>query len=446
MLCDNRGESMTKTDLKRTDKKLEKKEKKTSKKKNCGLKIKLEKIWKKITNSIKKMKLSKQKFNTLEMILIMTITVVFGVVIGFTIKKTAVEKDTVATSSELDTVYQKLVKEYYDTVDKDELFEAAVSGMLKYLGDDYTLYMNSEEAESFEERLNGTYYGIGAELVYSNNQTIVYGVFDNTPASKVGLAIGDIISKVNNKDVLGKTPAEISALIKGSNNVTVTLEVIRDSKNVTMKITTEAVDIPTIDGKIIAEDNKKIGYIAISLFAQNTATQFKTKLEELEKTGIDSLIIDVRGNTGGHLSVVADILETLIAKGGNLYQIKSKDNVAITKDKTDEKRTYPIVVLVNGGSASGSEILAGALRETYGADLVGTTTFGKGTVQTTMTLSTGGIMKYTIQTWLTANGNAINKLGITPNIYEELSDAYYENATEENDNQLQKAITILKNK
>ncbi len=401
---------------------------------------------KNISKKYKSLQLEKQKFNTLELILIMIITIFFGILIGNSFENnTGFVPGSTSKTSELDNAYQTILQDYYDTVDKDRLLEAAISGMLNYLGDDYSFYMNEETANDFEEKLEGVYYGIGAELIYNaNNQTEVHRVFENAPAAKAGLKAGDIISKVNNVDVLGKLPADVSGIIKGNNNLNVNMVVLRDNKEVTLKIITTQVDIPSITSSIFEENAKKIGYIDISIFATNTALQFRTELEKLEKAGIDSLIIDVRDNSGGHLHVVKDILQMFLKKGDLMYQIKSKEKVTKYKDETDESRDYNVIVLTDGTSASGSEILASAFKETYKSEIIGQRTFGKGTVQTTKELSTGGIMKYTIQTWLTANGNEINKVGVSPTIEINLSEEYYKNPTVVNDEQLQKAIEILK--
>lgn len=405
---------------------------------------KKDRIFERITPWFKKFKLSEQRFNILEVILIMIITIFFGVLIGSNINYQEKEIVKVQTS-EFDKVFNKLLDEYYNKINSNELLEAAISGMLNYLNDDNTTYIDSESLKEFEERIEGVYYGIGAALSYSNNnQTIVSTVFNNTPASKAGLKVGDIISKVNGTNVLGKAPAIISDMIKGKNNKNIKLIVLRNGKELELKLITASIDIPSVESKTILKDNKKIGYINISIFASNTTKQFKEALDQLKSKNIDSLIIDVRDNIGGHLNVVTDILELLLPKNTLLYQIKSKELVQKIYDETKESADYQMVVLTNGTSASASEILASALKENEKATIVGEKTYGKGTVQTTMNLSTGGMIKYTIQTWLTPKGNEINKVGVTPTIEIKLSDEYYANPSDSTDNQLQKGIEVLK--
>ena len=195
--------------------------------------------------------------------------------------------------------------------------------------------------------------------------------------------------------------------------------------------------------KIIEQDNKKIGYINISIFTSITTKQFKKQLAKLEDKEIDGLIIDVRDNSGGYLSTVTDISSLFLKKGQIIYQLSSKSGVEKIKDNTKESRSYPIAVIINKNSASASEILAGAIKESYKGYVVGTKTYGKGTVQQVKKLSDGSMIKYTIENWLTPDGNWINEKGIEPTDEVELSKEYYENPTNENDNQLQKALEVV---
>ena len=191
------------------------------------------------------------------------------------------------------------------------------------------------------------------------------------------------------------------------------------------------------------ENGKKIGYIELSVFAANTYSQFEQKLTELESRNIDSLIIDVRDNSGGYLSTVTDIASLFLDKSKIIYQLDTKGIVEQVYAKTNSSRNYKIAVLINGNSASASEILAGALKESYGATIIGVNSFGKGTVQKAYQLESGATVKYTIQKWLTPNGNWINEVGITPDVKVELDNNYYKNPSDSTDNQLQMAIKNL---
>ena len=201
--------------------------------------------------------------------------------------------------------------------------------------------------------------------------------------------------------------------------------------------------IPAVSSSIKEVNGKKIGYIYLETFSSTLDTQVESTLLSMEKEGIDSLIIDVRNNTGGYLSSCTNIIELFLEKNKLMYTIKSKKASTDYKDETDVKRDYPIVVLINGNSASASEILAGALKYSYGAKLVGTKSFGKGKVQTTGTLDDGTMIKYTSAKWYMPNGECIDGVGIEPDINIELGDEYKENQVEENDTQLNEAIKIL---
>ena len=217
---------------------------------------------------------------------------------------------------------------------------------------------------------------------------------------------------------------------------------LREEQEINFTIKRDTVDIPSVESNTYEENDKNIGYIALSVFAENTDEQFKEELIKLENDNIDSLIIDLRGNTGGYLTSVTNIISMFTEKGTNIYQLKTKDKVEIVKDKTKEHRTYPVTVLVNGSSASASEVLAAALKENYGATIMGTKTYGKGKVQKSYTLSNGSMVKYTHQEWLTPNGNSIDGVGVEPDI-----EVIYEYGdTEEIDSQLMSAIKEISQK
>ena len=194
------------------------------------------------------------------------------------------------------------------------------------------------------------------------------------------------------------------------------------------------------------KNSKKIGYIVINTFANNTYEQFKKQVESLEEKNINGLIIDVRGNSGGYLHSVTNMLDIFLPKGSIIYQIQDKKGVTKYKSSSMASRNYPVAVLVDKSSASASEILAVAFKESYNADVIGTSTYGKGTVQTTKNLNSGGMIKYTIQKWLSPKGNWVNGIGVEPTIKEALNEQYEKEPTESNDNQLQKAIDVISNK
>ena len=388
----------------------------------------------------KKIKKSKVKFTMLETIIFMIVVFGLGLIVGGIIMygKRAFSSSNISLN-EFTSTYNEIVDNYYQEIDKDELLEAGISGMIRYLGDPYSTYMNKEAAENFNEDVDGTYQGIGAELRYNEDNLPMIGqVFENTPAEKAGLMENDVILKVNGKDVTKNTLSEIADVVKGEKGTTVNITVKRNNEEKEIVLTRAVVDNISVTSELIEKNGKKVGYIYISIFASNTTKQFEDNLKKLEKDKIDSLIIDVRGNSGGYLTTVTDILSLFIKKGEVIYQLKTKEKIEVVKDKTDESRNYPVVILADGGSASASEVLVGAFSETYGATIVGTKTFGKGRVQKVFTLSSGALFKYTYQEWLTPKGNYIDQAGIAPNI--ELEYEYNEKGI---DNQKDRAVELL---
>ena len=340
-------------------------------------------------------------------------------------------------------VYDTLVDNYNGEIDKDKLIDEAIDGMISSVGDNYTSYVDAEGSDEFDELVGGVYEGIGCTIQLQESGIKVIEVFDDSPAEKAGLKVDDIILKVDEKDATKMSSDEIANYIKNKESAEIDMVVLRDEKEVQITLTRGEVETPVVNSAIYEKNGKKVGYLSISIFSSVSSKQFKIKLEELEKDGIDSLVIDVRSNNGGYLSEVTDIASQLLSKGDIIYQVEKDDKKETTKDKTSTKREYPVAVLVNQSSASASEILAAAIKESYGGYVVGTVTYGKGTVQQTKKLSDGSMIKYTIENWLTPDGNWINEVGIEPTHEVELSEEYYSNPTVENDNQLQKALELV---
>lgn len=391
-------------------------------------------------------------FNYIEVIVIMIITLIIGGLIGSFLTKTTenYKEETKITNNvpsdlkEFVNTYEEIKNQYYKDIDTDKLVNAGIKGMIDYLGDPYSTYMDETETQSFNEQVEGNYIGIGTEITYNkDNQVIISNPFDNSPAKENGLKNGDIIVEVDGKDTKGKTLSEVSSMIKGKVNTTTTVKFKRGEEEFTKTITRKRIEITSVTSKIINKNNKKVGYIDITLFAANTGTQFANELKKLEKEKIDSLIIDVRGNSGGYLNVVTDISSLFMDKTKVIYQLETKGKKEKIYSNTKTKRTYDIAVLIDSTSASASEILASSLKESYNAEIVGTNSYGKGTVQTTSNLSNGSTIKYTIQKWLTPKGNWVNGKGVEPTQKVELTEDYYNNPSDDTDNQLQKAIEIL---
>lgn len=391
----------------------------------------------------------KEGFNYAEVIVIMIITLILGAVIGSFITYLSpnknvyypVNQDIPKELSEFVDTYNNIISDYYEEIDHDELLDAGINGMLEYLDDDYSIYMNKDEAQDFNEQVEGRYTGIGVEITQTMDGNVsISKVFENSPASKAELKKGDIFKKVDSTDVTGMSSSEISSLIKNCDADKISVVVERDGKELSFELSLQSVEIESVTSKIFEKNDKKVGYLGISIFASNTATQFEKKLLELEGKNIDSLIIDVRDNSGGYLSTVTDIASLFLNKSKIIYQLDTKGVVEQIYATTKTSRSYDISVLINQNSASASEILAAALQESYGATVVGINSFGKGTVQKAYQLESGATIKYTIQKWLTPNGNWINEVGVTPDVEVTMDNNYYQDPSDDTDNQLQKAL------
>lgn len=326
-------------------------------------------------------------------------------------------------------VYETLLEKYYDEIDKEGMLEAAEEGMLDFLGDKYTTYLEDNEYNSIIDELSSTYNGIGIAI---NDEKTIVSVTENSPAEKAGIEPNDIVLKINDEDVSTKTSEQIRDIIKNANKK-INVVINRNGNEINFDIEkTELINISIAYKKI---ENTSIGYLKIEKFSENLDKQVSNALKELENEGITSLIIDVRDNVGGYLSAAEDTSSLFLTEGKVIYSLETSNNTITYKDKTKESRNYNIIVLINNNSASASEILAGALKESYGAILVGQKTYGKGKVQQII----GGTAKYTFAKWLTPNGNCIDGIGISPdyNISNDSGDFL--------DNQLNKAIELLSN-
>ena len=339
--------------------------------------------------------------------------------------------------AELYKAYNEIKSNYYSTVDLGALVDAGIKGMFSYLGDPYTTYLDKDQTDNLTNSLSGTYQGIGVKISVNNeeNKMIISEVYDNTPAKSAGLAVGDVIVKVNDNVVADMESSEVTKLIKSSEEVK--LVVNRDGNDLDFTLNTSKLYNPSVEDKIIDGDNgNKIGYLKISKFNETAYEQFYEKLNKIEVDGINSLIIDLRDNTGGYLSAATKISELFLQKGKIIFSLNEQSSTKTTYDETDDERNYNVYILVNGNSASASEILAAALRDSYGAKLFGTTTYGKGKVQKTNKLSDGTMYKYTSAKWLTPNGECIDGVGLKPDIEisngdELLKDLVLEKAIEE---------------
>lgn len=336
-------------------------------------------------------------------------------------------------------VYSQITSDYYKDVNKNELIKTAISSMLDYLGDNYTTYMSPDETSLLRESLKGEYRGIG---IYIQDHKIVQ-IFKDSPAEAAGLKENDIITKVNNKDVSDVTAEEIANTIKNSNDKEVSITVEREKKELTFTIQLSSLYVPAISSRVI--DGTSIGYIRLATFSSTVSKQIEKTIEEFKTKDVNSLIIDLRSNTGGFLSAAEDVSNLFIEKGEIIYSLKNKELTQPVKDNTDSKTDYKMIVLIDEGTASAAEITAAALKDSYGATLVGKKSFGKGKVQQTVSLSGGAMAKYTSAKWYRPNGECIDGVGISPDYEVDLTIEKDKNGNITNvvDSQLNKAIELL---
>lgn len=393
-------------------------------------------------NKIRKIFKIKNKNTTYSFkeLLIVTIivTIIVSSVTGFVVYKVISSNELI----KLESSYNKIKNEYYSDINKEELENAAIDGMMKYLNEKYSLFMDQEETSSLNDKLDGNYDGIGIEIGIKDKKVMILNVYENTPASEAGLKINDELVQVEDLIIDESTAlSDITNLIK--NKKSVKLSVKRDNEVKEFNIDIKKIEKLVVTEEVFEKNNKKVGYIYLSTFSENAGTQVKEALKKLDNENIDSLIFDVRSNTGGYLTSVTEILNMFLKKGHLMYSLEEKNKKQMYYDTTKEEYDKDVVVLIDRKTASASEILASSLKESYGATIVGTTSYGKGKVQSTYKLSKDTMLKYTTAKWYTPNGNSIDEVGITPGIYVTLGKEYVLNPCDETDSQLQKAIDLL---
>lgn len=368
------------------------------------------------------------EFNLLEVIIIILITGILVSVVSSLIVFNNYDKLTNNPQSsnptylnddlkEFKDTYNHIINSYVEDVDKEGLIDAAIEGMYNYLGDEYSIYMDQETTTDLQEQLSGEYTGLGIEIAtYITNdgyKNVINKVFENSAAEKAGLKEGDVLLKLDEHDLTKSDSAFISSTVKYGTKEEFTITYSRDEKENTVTIKRGYVFINSVNSK---EDNE-IGIITIDTFSATIPDQVRDAVNGFSDK-VTSVIIDLRDNTGGYLSSAYNTADLFIEKGKVVYQLKDKNNnISKYEAKTGVLRRFDkIVVLINENSASASEILAIALKESANAIIVGETSYGKGTVQETEQLSSGSMVKYTSSYWLSPNGNSINKLGIKPDV------------------------------
>lgn len=343
-----------------------------------------------------------------------------------------VTEEKVKTPKEMQKVaqaYSLIKKHYVQNVDDDKLMEGAIKGMLSTLDDPYSTYMDKATMEQFNEQIESSFEGIGAEVSMKNGKVTIVSPIKDSPAEKAGLRPNDQVLKVDGKSLDGLDLNEAVAKIRGKKGSTVDLDIKRPGSSDTMKfhVKRDTIPVETVYSEVKEQDGKKTGILQLTSFSERTADEFKEHLTKLENQGIDGLIIDVRGNPGGLLDSVGDILGNFIPSDSPYVQI---ENRAGQKEKLyteqNKKKPYPINVLTDEGSASASEILAVAMKEN-GYQTVGTKSFGKGTVQEAVPMADGSTVKLTFFKWLSPEGNWIHKKGVSPSVKVEQPAYYFSN-------------------
>ncbi len=372
------------------------------------------------------------------------VMLIVAICVGFGINAVKTEtgsKTTISSevSRKLDFLKEVIDLKYLEKTDEKTLEENIYKGLLQGLNDPYSVYYTKDEYDALKEETSGSYCGIGA-LVSQNADTGVItaiNVFKGSPAEKAGMKNGDIIFKVEDKEVTGEDLNNVVAKMKGEKDTKVKINVYRTSEKeyIDLEITRDKVDVPTVEHKML-DKSKGIGYIQITQFEEVTYDQFKEALDDLKKRGMKSVIFDLRNNPGGLYDTVCEMLDDLLPEGTLVYT-KDKDGNKQEKKSDANFLDMPMVVLQNENSASASEIFAGAIQDFGAGKIVGTQSFGKGIVQSIIPLSDGSAVKLTVEKYYTPKGVNIHGKGITPDVKVEIS------KDGKKDNQLQKAIEVI---
>lgn len=337
--------------------------------------------------------------------------------------------------------FQRLLETYYyEDVPKEDLADGVLYGLMETVGDPYTCYYSVEEMEELTADIEGIFHGIGAylEMDYDKGYAKISGIIDGTPASESDIRVGDYVVEVDGTDTYEMTLTDVVAMIRGDEGTKVTLTLNRNGQEVEVTVTRQNIETPTVKYELLEND---IAYITVTEFDDVTTSQFVEALAQMDLDNAKGLILDLRGNPGGNLSTVVEMCELMLPEGMIVY----------TEDKYGQRNEYkcdgkhefdlPLVVLIDGASASASEIMAGAIKDYELGTLVGTTTYGKGIVQKIFAYDDGSAAKITVSKYYTPNGYNIHGVGIEPDVVVEFdADLYLEDKT---DNQLEKAIEVI---
>lgn len=342
--------------------------------------------------------------------------------------KTIVSPSNYGATSSITQVYDALKSyHYFYSGDDQALIDGAISGMINALDDPHSTYFTMSDYESFVEHLEETYSGIGCEVTSVNGYTMIVSPFPDSPADLAGIMANDLVLEVDGENVVGLGLQEVTDKIKGPVGSIVTLGIQRNDNPelIYIEVSREAIAQETVKTEIIPTEDGVIGYLQVTTFGENTANEFKEGIESLEAQGMESLVVDLRNNSGGYLTSVVEMVDYLLGPDKVITTIENRDGKGVQYTTSAEGKDYEIVTLINEGSASASEIFAAAMKEAGGYEIVGKTSYGKGTVQVSLPLDDHSSLKLTTQVWKTPDGNWINEVGVEPTIEVESPEFYY---------------------
>lgn len=318
--------------------------------------------------------------------------------------------------SKLYDAYDELNEKYYKDLDPEKTVQGAIDGLFTSLDDPYSDYMDAEESEQFNADLSSSFEGIGAEIQAAGGYIKVVSPIKNSPAERAGILPEDLILEVDGQSLQGYTASEAVLLIRGEKGTNVTLKVQREGLDSPIEVVIERAEIPmeTVYGELLEGG---VAHLQITSFNDDTYNELVKYLEQYEKEGMTSIVLDMRQNPGGYLHVASNIANLFVPAGENILQTEEKNKPAEALKATEGKKyDLPVAILIDNGSASASEIVAAALNETIDAPIVGLTSFGKGTMQAAESMTDGSTLKFTTGKWLTPDGNWVNETGVKPTV------------------------------
>lgn len=396
---------------------------------------------------------NKKVFSMTETMILVIGTLLIGLTIGSLFGEGQIITSPIVTGDkylkEFIENYNFILKNYYEDLDKEKLINGAIAGMMESLDDPYSMYFDEDTTNNFSVTLDGSYEGIGIEITKDEETgyMLIMSVFKNSPASESGLKVGDKIMSIDNKSSVDLSASDFSSIVREGQKDSYKLKILRNGNEQELVLKKKEVTLTSVTSEIIELKNKKVGYIYIGVFANNTYQQFKNELDKLESKKINYLIIDVRGNTGGHLTAADGIIDLFLNKKQIMYQFEQNEKVTPVYATGNENKNYEIVLLGDSVSASASEVLIAGLKENLGCKFIGKKTYGKGTVQELVTLTDGTQYKITVKKWLTPEGNWLDETkGIVPDIEVDLDSKYYETYDNLDDTQLQAVIKYIEEK